>query len=106
MLPQETKTVGAYYDQVYHQAHFPDLIRDDEYFQARAEVAARFYFSPAERDRRILEYGCGIGQNLAGLPHAAGWDIGAESIRLCGSRGLTANEPSHAECRFLTGGSP
>jgi SAM-dependent methyltransferase len=78
----------SYYDAGYHRARHPHLIEDDTYFAARAEVQARFYFSNSERQKRIFEYGCGIGQGIAALPNAAGWDISAEARAACRKRNL------------------
>src|SRR5262245_11184232 len=79
---------NAYYNSSYHTSRFPDLIADDEFFSARAEVQARFYFTAAERNLRIFEYGCGIGQGIAALPNASGWDIGQQALEMCRRRGL------------------
>ena len=76
----------SYYDCGYHGARHPELIGDDDYFAARAEVQARFYFSNSERQKRIFEYGCGIGQGIAALPNAAGWDISSEARAACRKR--------------------
>jgi len=78
----------SYYNSTYHADRFPDLIGDDEYFWARAEAQARFYLTPEERNVRIFEYGCGIGQSIAGLPRAVGWDIGQQALDICRRRGL------------------
>jgi SAM-dependent methyltransferase len=80
---------GQYYDSDYHAARHPQLIGDDTYFGARAEVQARFYFSADERRKHIFEYGCGIGQGIAALPDAAGWDISSEARAECRKRNLT-----------------
>jgi hypothetical protein len=52
-----------HYDRGYHGVHHRLLIEDDEYFWARAE-AVLSYFAPADREHRIFEFGCGIGQNI------------------------------------------
>jgi len=77
-----------YYDVGYHGARHPQLIEDDTYFAARAEVQARFYFAASERQLRVFEYGCGIGQGIAALPNAAGWDISSEARTACRKRNL------------------
>jgi SAM-dependent methyltransferase len=76
------------YDRGYHSQRHAHLIGDDEYFWARAEASARLYFSPEERSKRIFEYGCGIGQGIAALPHASGWDVSSEAREICLRRGL------------------
>ena len=85
-------TSDSYYNTDYHSARFPELIADDGYFWARAEVQARFYFTAAERQLRVFEYGCGIGQGIAGLPHSSGWDISKQALDVCRQRGLRVIE--------------
>ena len=76
------------YDRGYHSQRHAHLIGEDEYFWARAEASARLYFSPEERSKRIFEYGCGIGQGIAALPHASGWDVSSEAREICLRRNL------------------
>ena len=84
------KTIDPYYESGWPQ-HPPPRISNgsDEYFQARAEVQARFYFSPDQQRSRIFEYGCGLGQGFACLPNAAGWDVSSEARDACRKRGLS-----------------
>ncbi len=58
-----------------------------KYFRARAETALS-YFSAEDRDRRIFEFGCGIGQSIALLKNAEGWDISSEALEACRRRGI------------------
>ena len=76
------------YDIGYHSQRHAHLIGEDEYFWARAEASARLYFSPEERSKRIFEYGCGIGQGIASLPHASGWDVSSEAREICLRRNI------------------
>lgn len=81
-----------FYNSEYHSRRHPKIMADDEYFWARAEASARLYFGPRERRGRIFEYGCGIGQGIAALPHAAGWDISKEARDCCRLRNLNVYE--------------
>jgi len=76
------------YDKGYHSQRHAHLIGEDDYFWARAEASARLYFSPEERSKRIFEYGCGIGQGIAALPNASGWDVSSEALEICLRRNL------------------
>ena len=80
------------YDRQYHSQRHAHLIYDDEYFWARAKASADLYFSSQEQAKRIFEYGCGIGQGIASLPHAAGWDVSAEAREICRRRNLQVYE--------------
>jgi len=77
-----------YYDNQYHTKVLGVMMSDDEYFWARAEASARFYFTEDEGHKRIFEYGCGIGQGIAALPNAKGWDISTEARDCCKRRGV------------------
>ena len=85
----ESRTTDRYYEKGYHATHFKELNTDEEYFQARAVTSAEFYFNPEERARRIFDYGCGMGQSIAALPNAAGWDVSPEAREACRRRHLT-----------------
>lgn len=74
------------YDRGYHAERHVRLIEDDEYFWTRSKASARIYFTPEEQRKRIFEYGCGIGQSIASLPNAAGWDVSSEALELCRRR--------------------
>ena len=89
-------TSDSHYDSCYHAARFPELISDDNYFWARAEVQARFYFTAAEQRLRVFEYGCGIGQGIAALPNATGWDVSKKALDECRRRGLRVVEDREA----------
>ena len=78
----------TYYDRGYHTKRHENIIADDEYFWARAEASARFYFTNEEKTKPIFDYGCGIGQSFAALPNAMGWDISTEAREVCRRRGL------------------
>ena len=79
---------GDYYQEGYHAAQHQHLIADDQYFWARANASTRLYFSPEERTKRVFEYGCGIGQGIAALTYASGWDMSKEARDACRRRGL------------------
>ena len=78
----------SFYDEVYHQTRSRHLITDETYYRERGAAAVRLYFSETEKLSRIFEYGCGVGQTIAGLPNAAGWDISSEAREVCRARGL------------------
>jgi SAM-dependent methyltransferase len=80
--------INHIYDKGYHTVRHKHLLVDDTYFWARAEASARLYFSDDERQKRIFEYGCGIGQGIAKLPNAFGWDISLEAREACRKRNI------------------
>lgn len=84
--------IDKYYDRGYHTERHKYLLTDDEYFWARAEASARLYFTPAEQELRIFEYGCGIGQGIAKLRNAMGWDVSGEARDACRARNVPVLE--------------
>lgn len=76
------QTIDTYYERGYHKTHYKVLAGDPEYYQARAELALN-YWLPNERELRIFDYGCGLGQGMALLPNAEGWDVSSESREIC-----------------------
>jgi SAM-dependent methyltransferase len=78
-----------YYDNLYHQKVHSRYFANDTYYWARAEAAAKLNFSGIDTNQlRILEYGCGYGQNIACLPDAWGYDISDLARTECLKRGL------------------
>jgi SAM-dependent methyltransferase len=77
-----------YYDNGYHRVVHWVLIENDEYYLARARYGAEFYFKGIPQDARVLEYGCGVGQNIAGLKNAVGVDISAEARETARQHGV------------------
>lgn len=82
----------TYYDAAYHGVYRRVLLHDDEVFWARSEASVRAYFTPQDRDLRIFEYGCGLGQGIARLKQSAGWDVSSEARQACRRRGLRVYE--------------
>lgn len=78
-----------YYDTDYHRKRHASLIGDPTLFAARASVEKWLYFRDVPQDSRILDFGCGIGQSIASVPNAFGWDLSKESRIICRKRGIT-----------------
>src|SRR6185369_10074732 len=55
---------------------------------ARSQASARLYFGPNDVGKRIFEFGCGIGQGIASLPNASGWDVSSEARNACRKRDI------------------
>ncbi len=82
----------SFYDSGYHFIRHKQLIEDEEYYWARAEASANLYFSKKLQEKRILDYGCGIGQSIASLPNAAGFDESSEARKNSALRGIKVFE--------------
>ena len=86
--PAKFGRADAHYDADYHRAFHGEMLAAEDHYKARAQLSADLYFTAAERSQRVFEYGCGVGQNIAALPRAGGWDISQAAINECRARGL------------------
>jgi len=63
---------------------------DDIYYEARARIALDKFFSRIDKQARLLDFGCGMGQNIYYLPNAIGYDISQYGVDFCKSKGIAA----------------
>lgn len=63
-------------------------MEDPEYYEARSAAFAKLYFSIEERAKSVLDYGCGLGQTIAKLSDAAGFDASCEARDFARSKGI------------------
>lgn len=81
-----------YYDQGYHNVIHAGMMEDENYYQARSQAFSRLYFTPEERNKSVLDYGCGLGQTIAALPNASGYDASAEARAVARDHGVSVFE--------------
>lgn len=74
----------------YQRSVHGDAIESESVFLAKAALAQYRYFRDVDAEARILEYGVGIGTNLALLPNPMrdGFDIGEFARQLSRQRGI------------------
>jgi SAM-dependent methyltransferase len=75
-----------FYDNNYHKNRHTSLLQDEEYFWARAQASYRLNLKHIPPEAKVLEFGCGIGQNIAFIPNASGFDISQEARKACKQR--------------------
>ena len=80
---------AVHYEADYHQQRHPHHAQS-EYYKARARIALRKFFGHIHSQSRILDYGCGLGQNIYFLPNAHGYDISEYGVNFCREKGLKA----------------
>ncbi len=88
VLTPDTHTTLDYeswYHSTRHSNHF-----NDDYYNARAKIAVDKFFSGVDKNARILDFGCGLGQNILNLPNAVGYDISKFGIEFCRKKGINA----------------
>lgn len=81
-----------YYDDGYHNVIHAGMIEDESYYRARSEAFARLYFTHAERNLTVLDYGCGLGQTVAALPNSYGYDASREARTIARAHGVKTFE--------------
>jgi len=77
------------YEKDYHASHHDNLYTDEEYYRVRSQLAFRKYFKDLDPESKVLEFGCGMGQNIALLKHAVGYDISQFSLDFCRKKGIS-----------------
>ena len=77
------------YEEWYHTERHSTHFQDD-YYNARAEIALKKFFSGININSKILDFGCGLGQNIYKLPNARGYDISEFGIEFCRRKGIDA----------------
>ena len=76
------------YEQEYHLKKHNYLYNDVYYYNIRAKLALLRYFRDIPKDFKILEFGCGLGQNISLMPNAVGYDISKFALNFCKKKGI------------------
>lgn len=84
-----TKRDHVDYEEWYHTERHATHFNDD-YYNARAEIAVKKFFSGVDINSKILDFGCGLGQNIYKLPNARGYDISEFGVEFCRRKGINA----------------
>ena len=71
------------YENEYHGFVHNHLISNSEYYNIKAKLALDRYFDNISREIKILEFGCGLGQNIYLLNEAIGYDISEFALNFC-----------------------
>ena len=78
------------YEEEYHLNRHNHLYKDKEYYLIRAKIALRLFFSGIKKSSQVLEYGCGLGQNIFLVNNSVGYDISKFSLNFCRKKGIRA----------------
>jgi SAM-dependent methyltransferase len=84
-LKKNNTDYEASYHEVRHNNHFKD-----DYYDARARIAITKFFSSVQPGERILDFGCGLGQNIFHMNNAVGYDVSSFGIEFCKKKGVQA----------------
>jgi SAM-dependent methyltransferase len=84
-IPKQEVNYEEWYHKERHNTHF-----NDDYYDARATIALYKFFSGIDKNSRLLDFGCGLGQNIYKLPNAIGYDISNFGVEFCRHKGINA----------------
>ena len=76
------------YETEYHKKLHGHLYSNKKYYNLKAKLALSKYFKGIPKDKKILEYGCGLGQNIYLLQNAIGYDISEFSLDFARKKGI------------------
>ncbi len=85
------KTTEVDYEEGYHAKRHSSHFNND-YYEARAKVALRKFFPDINGTEKILDFGCGMGQNILYLDNAQGYDISEYALDFAKSKGLKVTD--------------
>ena len=83
------KYVSTKYKKQYHQIKHQYLYTNPYYYKVRAELAKKRYLDGAD-DKKILEWGVGMGQNIWLFKKAIGYDISKFAVDFCTTKEVPA----------------
>jgi len=77
------------YEKEYHSEKHNNLYKNNDYYLARAKIAKEDYFKGiVKKDEKVLEYGCGLGQNIFLINNCVGYDISQFALKFCREKGI------------------
>ena len=88
----EFKKNQIQYNQKYHKEKFGNWIKDENLYRLRSEYAKRNYFWFVKPTDKILEFGCGVGQNIAWHKNSYGYELNKELYPFLKSKGINMYE--------------
>lgn len=83
---------NLHYEENYHLNRHTHLYEDNEYYDFRAKMALRLFFSGVKKSSKVLEYGCGLGQNIFRVNNSIGYDVSKFALKFCGKKGIRVTD--------------
>jgi len=87
----ESSTKEIDYEEGYHAERHKDHAKE-KYYLARATIAQNKFFKDIPEDSRLLDYGCGLGQNIYLRKNAVGFDISSYGLDFCRDKGIEVTD--------------
>ena len=86
---EATKKSSVDYEEGYHRTRHRNH-SDEQYYNARARIALKKFFPKVDKDTKLLDFGCGLGQNIYYLPNAVGYDVSEFGVAFSKEKGIAA----------------
>lgn len=80
--------MSQYYEEEYHTNKHNYLIENPFYYFVRSEVALKLFFKGISKSSKVLEYGCGLGQNICFINNSVGFEISKYARDFCKIKGI------------------
>ncbi len=75
------------YEREYHTLMHRELLNNEKYYKVRAELAIKKYFGDLSNEK-VLDFGCGLGQNIYLIKNSVGYDISKFGVEFCKRKGI------------------
>ena len=76
------------YDMDYHETKFGNWMKNKELYDLKGKYSKRNYFFDLKKDEKVLEFGCGSGQNIAWIKNAYGYELNKKMYPFLKSKGI------------------
>ena len=86
---EATKKSVVDYEKGYHTTRHNNHI-DEQYYNARARIALKKFFPHLDKNTKLLDFGCGLGQNIYFLPNAVGYDVSEFGVQFSQEKNINA----------------
>ena len=88
---ETAKKTNINYEEGYHTVRHSNH-KDERYYDARARIALKKFFPDVDKNIKLLDFGCGLGQNIYYLPNAVGYDVSKFGVEFSKKKGLKATD--------------
>jgi ubiquinone/menaquinone biosynthesis C-methylase UbiE len=83
------KDIG--YEKEYHELKHEHLYSNKYYYLIRSKLALLKYFKGIKNEK-VLEFGCGLGQNIFLIKNSVGYDVSDFAVNFCKNKGIIATK--------------
>lgn len=79
----------THYDLNYYRICYPNIFYDDEEYDFYSKIRQKSIFKNIDiENKKILDFGCGLGVNIYNLKNAVGYDISKDALYFCSLKNI------------------